>query len=230
MHHFLKISSQSLGLNLTDQQVTKLLNYLDLLCQWNKVYNLCASASYKKMISHHLLDSISVASGVQCKLKKILDVGSGAGLPGIPLAIVEPSCNMVLLECKSKKVSFLRHAVNALNLKNVVVELSRAENYRKSELDLFLNKYNEHNYAEHSGFFDLIVSRAVVSDLAKFVQLTERFCDNTTILVAMKSDPDAFKIGASIAAGYKIIDLKIFDIPGVSNKRCLVIIGNYNVE
>lgn len=229
MHHFLKISSNNLGLNLTDQQATKLLNYLDLLCQWNKVHNLCASASYKKMISYHLLDSISIVSGVSCRCKKILDVGSGAGLPGIPLAIVEPSCSMVLLECKSKKVAFLQHVVNALNLKNVAVELSRVENYLPADVYSGFKNNNITHEVQDAGIFDLVVSRAFASGLTRLVQLTERFCDNTSTIIAMKSDPGAFKVGDVVYKSYKIIDLKIVDIPGVSNKRCLVMIGNYNL-
>lgn len=225
MHEFLKHSSQTLGLNLNDEQITKLLQYLDLLYQWNKTHNLCSRSSYQQMLSYHVLDSLSVVSGANCKSKKILDVGSGAGLPGIPVSIAEPSCSMVLLECKRKKIAFLRHVVHALYLKNTIAELSRVEHYLKVDYGSLANDHDNLNGKKQDLLFDLIISRACVADLTTFVKLTERLLAKKGMLVAMKSDPDGFTIGRVVYESYKIIDLKEFNIPGIKAKRCLVFIS-----
>ena len=138
------------------------------------------------------------------KKKNILDVGTGAGLPGIPLAVVVPSCNITLLDQKIKKITFVRHAVNVLQLSNVSIAAERVERF--------------------TGKFDLIISRAF-SDLQDFVRLSKHLCAKQGILVAMKSDPSFFVVGADCGEGYKIIEVKELKVPGVSAKRSLVIIA-----
>ena len=203
---FLLSNAKQLGLRLTPEQGQKLLQYLELLRKWNKVHNLCAKASFMQMLSYHILDSISVAGSINCENKNILDVGTGAGLPGIPLAIVVPSCKIDLLDSKIKKITFVQHAVNVLDLKNAKVTVSRVEQYFPK------NK------------FDIIISRAF-SALTEYVSACGHLGAKEGVIVAMKSAPDEFKLGADVGLGYKIIEVKNLDIPGVKTKRSLVVVS-----
>jgi 16S rRNA (guanine527-N7)-methyltransferase len=195
-----------LGLTVNQEQGQKLLQYLELLRKWNKVHNLCANASFMHMVSYHILDSISVAGSINCEQKNVLDVGTGAGLPGIPLAIVVPSCKVNLLDSKIKKITFVQHAINVLGLPNTKAIVSRVDQF-------FPNAK-----------FDIIISRAF-AELTEFVTSTGHLCANDGLIVAMKADPDCFTVGAEVGLGYKIIELKKLNIPGVKTKRSLVISG-----
>ena len=198
--------TKQLGLHVTQEQGQKLLQYLELLRKWNNVHNLCAKASFLQMLSYHILDSVSVAGSINCAQKQILDVGTGAGLPGIPLAIVVPSCNVNLLDSKIKKITFVQHAINVLELHNTKVIVSRIEQfYPRSR-------------------FDVIVSRAFAA-ATDFVSAVGHLVAPQGVIVDMKANPDCFTIGADVGLGFKIIDLKKLNIPGVKAKRCLVVSG-----
>ena len=195
-----------LGINLDPQQAEKLLTYLDILRKWNKVYNLCANADFDKMLAYHILDSLSVAVHIDCYNKRILDVGSGAGLPGIPLAILNIAENITLLDSRSKRTVFLTHLIHELQLQNINVELIRVEKYFP-----LIN-------------FDFIISRAF-SDLKTFVKLTHRLLkENNSKIVAMKSDPGEYTIGEEIVEGFRISEIKSFKVPNIQGIRSLVVI------
>ena len=118
----------ALGLILDGQQLARLLGFLDLLARWNRRFNLTAIRDASAMVSHHLLDSLAVAPYLQGE--SVLDLGTGAGLPGLPLAIAEPSRRFWLLDSNGKKVRFVRQAVLELGLSNVEPVQSRIESYR----------------------------------------------------------------------------------------------------
>lgn len=141
----------ALGCPLDDAQADRLLGYLDLLARWNKVYNLTALREPAQMLTHHLLDSLAVLPHVRAG--RLLDVGSGAGLPGIPLALARPGMHVTMLDASNKKASFMQQAIIELGLKNAEALHTRVEDL-KPELP-----------------FDQIVSRAF-SDLSEFVRLT----------------------------------------------------------
>lgn len=205
LREFLNNSSR-LGLSLSEEQAQKLLDYLVLLRKWNKIHNLCAQASLRHMLCYHVLDSISVAGIIDLKNKQCLDVGTGAGLPGLLLAIVEPSCNMVLLDSKIKKITFVNHAIHLLELSNVVAVAERIENFSSQQQ------------------FDVIVSRAF-SSLNDFIKLTQRFSNEKGIVVAMKSDPESFSVGSLIEKTIKILNIHQVNVPGVISKRSLIVCG-----
>lgn len=117
--------AKSLGVALNNEQANKLIDYVALLEKWNKVHNLTAVRDRQKMLSLHLLDSLAVASHIDADY--LLDVGSGGGLPGIPLAIACPNKSVTLLDSSHKKTTFLRQAVIELGLKNVSVVTNRVE-------------------------------------------------------------------------------------------------------
>ncbi|MCH9784302.1 MAG: 16S rRNA (guanine(527)-N(7))-methyltransferase RsmG [Gammaproteobacteria bacterium] len=121
---------QALGVSLNDAQQQALLDYRDLLVKWNRAYNLTAVRDPGEMIQRHLLDSLSVLAHLDDR--DTLDVGTGAGLPGIPLAIARPDLRFVLLDSNGKKTRFVRHARRELGLSNVEVVNTRVEQYRNA--------------------------------------------------------------------------------------------------
>ena len=155
---------ENLGLVLESTQVEQLLHYLQLLQKWNAVYNLTAITQPEAMLSHHLLDSLAIAPYITAQA--YLDVGTGAGLPGIPLAICFPEKKFTLLDSNSKKTSFLLEVVRPCGLKNVAVKHARIE-------------------SENLGTFDGVVSRAF-SSLDAFVRVATPQLKSGGILLAMK--------------------------------------------
>jgi len=160
----------ALGLALPHGGVAKLLAYLALLDKWNRVYNLTAVRDAERMVSHHLLDSLAAVPYVQGgapHLVRLLDVGSGGGLPGIPLAIARPELQVTLIDSIAKKTAFLLQAKAELGLGNLNVVTGRVEDWRPAE------------------GFDVITSRAF-SDLKEFVALTRHLLKPAGRWLAMK--------------------------------------------
>lgn len=151
----LAVGVRELGLSLDPSCLRRLLEYLRLLAKWNRVYNLTAIRDPWLMVPAHLLDSLAVLPFVTGP--RLLDVGSGAGLPGLVLAIADPSLRVTLLDASGKKARFLTQAVIELRLGNVEVVQSRIEDYRP---------------ADAAGRFDTVVSRAF-SELATLLELAE---------------------------------------------------------
>lgn len=142
-----------------------LLNYVALIQKWNKVYNLTAVRDPEKMVVQHLLDSLAVLPHIVGA--RVIDVGTGPGLPGIPLALANPELEVALLDSNHKKTSFLRQACLELGLKNATVVCDRVESWQPTE------KY------------DVVISRAF-SDLSEFANLALHLCKNTGQMLAMK--------------------------------------------
>lgn len=147
-----------------------LLQFLHLLEKWNAAFNLTAVREPEKMVTHHILDALAVRPFL--KPSRIVDVGTGAGIPGIPLAIICPELEFVLVDSNSKKTRFINQAVLELRLANVTAVHSRAEQYRPEQR------------------FDSVVSRAFTS-LAQMLRMTQHLCAPDGIFVAMKGQrPD----------------------------------------
>lgn len=161
--------SAQLGLELSAEQRQKLLDYVALLQKWNKVYNLTAIRDAGQMVSHHILDSLTVLPHLWPG--RWLDVGCGAGLPGLVLAIARPDWSFTLLDSNSKKTSFVQQATIELGLHNVSVRCARVEDMPASE------KY------------DGIISRAF-AETADFVALTRHLLADKGRWAAMKGAPE----------------------------------------
>ncbi len=161
----LRAGIAQMGLSISDTQQQKMLDYLGLLEKWNRAYNLTAVRDPLQMVSRHLLDSLTVVPYI--KGQRVLDVGTGAGLPGIPLAILFPEVQFVLLDSSGKKTRFITQAVAALAIANVEVHNGRVEAYRPEAL------------------FDQIVSRAF-AEIALMVELTAHLLQPDGEWLAMK--------------------------------------------
>lgn len=189
-------------LQMSPAQTSRLMDYLALLQKWNRTYNLTAIREPAKMVSHHLLDSLSIVSHV--KAGRLLDVGTGAGLPGIPLAIARPDIRITMLDSNNKKTAFVQQVVSELALTNARVVNERVETWNQSEK------------------FDAIVSRAF-SSLRDFAEKTGHLLAEEGELLAMKGlQPDEEM--ADLPPGFGIRQVVKLVVPGVDGQRHLVVI------
>ena len=189
----------ALGLGLDAATQARLLQYLELLSKWNAVYSLTAIREPEKMVSHHLLDCLAVLPlllGPQ-----VLDVGSGGGMPGIPLAIVHPEISVTLLDSNHKKTAFLQQAVIDLGLSNVRVVTERVELFQ-------------------GGPFTTITSRAF-SELAEFVKLSGHLLASDGEWAAMKGIYP-FEETARLPADIEVKEILPISVPGLDAERHLV--------
>lgn len=193
-----------LGLSLPPQTQQQLFDYLALLDKWNQVYNLTAVRNPSEMVSQHLLDCLAVAPHVSAVT--ILDVGSGAGLPGIPLALALPHAQVTLLDSSQKKTAFLRQAVIELGLGNVTVECARVETWRAAQP------------------FELVISRAF-SDLAELVTLAGHHLAAGGTLAAMKGVyPHEELAHLPHDSGFRLRRAQALFVPGLRAARHLLLL------
>lgn len=195
-----------LSLELGSGQLQLLLNYLDLVEKWNHSYNLTAVTSPANMISRHLLDSLSLLPHVRGD--NILDIGTGAGLPGIPLAIARPEASILMLDSSGKKVRFLNHVIRALALPNAATVHDRIESYRPVTRP------------------DTITARALAA-LPQIVNWCENLMGPQTRLLAMKGRYPEQELLA-LPAGFMIDEVILLAVPGESSERHLVIVRRDN--
>lgn len=191
----------ALGLDFPFDAQEKLLAFAALLGKWNKVYNLTALRDEEQVISHHLLDSLAVLPHLT-GAKRLADIGSGGGLPGIPLAIVRPELQVALVESNQKKSAFQQQAKIELGLTNVSVHCERVEAWRPAEK------------------CDVVISRAF-SDLAEFVKLSGHLLAEGGALLAMKGVHPYEEI-AQLPAGWRVAEVTPLQVPGVEGARHLV--------
>jgi 16S rRNA (guanine527-N7)-methyltransferase len=192
---------EALHLELSPETQRRLLEYLALIRKWNRVYNLTAVREEQKMISHHLLDSLAVIPHVAAA--SIVDVGSGAGLPGIPLALAMPHSTVTLLEASQKKAAFLRQTAIELGLANVSIVCERAETWRP-----------------HTDFA-AVISRAF-SGLPEYVAVALHLCAKDGVMAAMKGVYPHEEI-AQLPPGVRLRAVIPLDIPGLEAQRHLVL-------
>src|SRR5690606_24919303 len=166
--HELQQGSQKLGLSLTGEALSLLLKYQDALVLWNKAYNLTAIRDPKEMLVKHLLDSLSILKDLP--QGRLLDIGTGGGMPGMIIALCQPERSCVLLDSNGKKIRFLKQFIADLKLKNVVAVQTRVENEES---------------IQELGKFDVITSRAFAS-LTDFVAASQPFMHEQSIIASMK--------------------------------------------
>lgn len=203
----LRAGAKELNVPLADEQFEQLADYVALLAKWNAVYNLTAIRDPRQMVTHHILDSLSIVPHIAAREgRSILDVGSGGGLPGIVLAIALPERSVTLNDIVQKKTAFQAQAKAELKLDNLSVVTGRVENLRPG--------------IEVPGKFDAIVSRAF-AELADFVTLARHLVSERGAIWAMKGvRPDA-EIGR-LPAGARVVDVVRLQVPSLEAERHLV--------
>lgn len=190
---------------LAERQSECLLEYLALLQRWNRVYNLSAVRDPAAMRVQHVADSLAVVPPLRRQLgerpARLLDVGSGAGLPGVVLAVAMPELEVTCVDAVGKKVAFVREVAGALGLGNVHAVHARVEQLRE-------------------GGYDIITSRAFAS-LADFLSLTHHLGGAGTLWLAMKGKIPGDEI-AALPADYSVFHVEQLAVPGLAADRCLV--------
>ena len=186
-----------LNLALETAQIDQLLTYIELIGKWNKAYNLTAVRDIHEMVTTHLLDSLVILPHVNGS--RIADIGTGAGLPGIPLAICRPDWRLSLVDSNSKKTRFVQQAVLELKLSNVEVVHARVENLQPAEP------------------FDVVLCRAFAS-MPDIVRLCRHLLTPSGHILAMKGQTPYEEL-MQIAQVYQVIPLRV---PGIEAERCLV--------
>ena len=189
-----------LGIELSERQAAQLIRLLDELDDWNQRMNLTAIRERGAQITKHLLDSLSIQPFLQGE--RILDVGTGAGFPGLPLAIVNPQRRFTLLDSTAKKLKFIEHAAALLELPNVQTVHTRAENFRPPER------------------FDIVVSRAV-GPIEQFVKWAGHLCVGGGRLLAMKGRDPAAEL-SQLPSGWKVAAIHRLNVPALDEERHLV--------
>jgi 16S rRNA (guanine527-N7)-methyltransferase len=196
----LKQGITDLGEDPHTHPIESYLAYLQELVRWNKAYNLTAHADIEKMITYHLLDSLSVLPYIYGK--RCLDVGTGAGLPGMVLAMARPDIHWVLLDSKSKKVRFLQHIIQIIKPDNVEIIQSRVEDYHVDQA------------------FSTIISRAF-SSLSDFHKITSHIRGIDTQTLAMKGKYPEKELAELVNSDKTLHKLVV---PGLDSERYIIII------
>jgi len=218
-HNILESSLKELGVCFSDTQLKLLKGYLDMVYEHNKKFNLTGTKDREAILVRHILDSVALMkyreelAGISGKGSRVLDVGTGAGLPGIPLSIIMENAMFYLLESSSKKINFLEAVIKEMNLKNTVILKGRAEQLAREK--------------DHREAFDIVVSRAV----AKFnilIELTIPFCRINGKIIFYKSKEAESEVRASkvsvLKLGGRVDNLLEVKVPNLDEFRSFIVV------
>jgi len=183
----------------------KLLAYLELLQRWNSAYNLTAVRDPLQMVYRHLLDSLAIAAYIPDSARRLIDVGTGAGLPGIPLALLYPDQHYTLLDSNGKKTRFLFQVKTALGLDNITIHRERAERWEPRKT------------------YDVVLSRAFAS-LVDMLKVCAHLCSGNGCFLAMKGTWPEQEI-AALAGRCDVRQIHVLRVPGLEEDRHLVELG-----
>lgn len=192
--------AQELGIALDAVQAAALMRLLTELREWNTRFNLTAIREPADMVDKHLLDSLSIQPYLHGR--RIADIGTGAGFPGLPLAVVNPRRQFTLIEATGKKVQFVRHAIEALRIENVEIVQARAETWRPRAP------------------FDSVIARAL-GKLADFIRVAGHLCARDGRMLAMKGREPTAEIEA-LPPGWRVRAVHELKVPGLVAARCVV--------
>jgi len=205
MNELLFDNLSNLNIKINNEQLDILNNYINILLKWNKAYNLTAAKNYKELIFRHILDSVMPQNYINTINKNWLDVGSGAGMPAIILAILNPNKNLTLLDSNGKKTRFLSYIKYNLNLTNIKIIQTRIENFQTIEK------------------FDLIMSRAF-SNLLNFLNLTKKFSHQQTKWLTFKSSNYLDELN-QITTQFKLQNKIKYKLPTCNQAYILILKG-----
>lgn len=196
----LEAGLDAMALSLSSAQRTSLLAYLDLLQKWNRAFNLTAVRDPGQMVTRHLLDSLALIPYLQGK--RLIDVGSGAGLPGLPLAIASPGIEFVLLDSNGKKTRFLEHAKLNLGLDNIEIVRSRVEEFTPAQR------------------FDGVLSRAFAT-LGAMIAACRHLLAPHGEFLAMKGQYPTQEL-ETLESDIRVLSVDTLQVPRLAQERCLV--------
>ena len=194
--------TMEMGLTLDDDQIDRLLALLDLVVEWNQKFNLTAIVEPTAMVQKHLLDSLTVQPWIKGPF--VTDVGTGAGFPGLPLAIVNPDIRFTLVDSIGKKIRFVEHAAKELGLGEVEAVCSRAESMKPAQRAT------------------TVVSRAL-STVPDFVRHAGHLCTHAGRMLAMKGRDPAAEL-AGLPKGWRVDGVARLAVPGLPDERHLVVL------
>jgi 16S rRNA (guanine527-N7)-methyltransferase len=194
--------AKSMGADLTEPDAVRLQQLLDELERWNRTYNLTAITKREEMVTHHLLDSLAINPELQGTT--IADIGTGAGFPGLPLAVLNPERRFTLIDSAGKKIRFVSHVAHALGLTNVQGLQARVESLRPEEP------------------FDTIVTRAF-APLPEMLEKVAPLCGPKTHVLAMKGKWPREEI-AAVPVGWRVVHSRDLVIPGLKEARCVIVL------
>jgi len=196
----------SLGVALADGDAARLLELIEELARWNQSYNLTAIATPAAMVTHHLLDSLAIHPDL--KGPRIADAGTGAGFPGLPLALCNPQRHFTLIDATAKKLRFVAHAVARLGLTNVSAVHARVEALRPAAP------------------FDTVVARAF-APLPRLLPSVATLCGERTRVLAMKGKWPAKEL-AELPPPWRLVDSRELSIPGLHAARCVLTLQRFS--
>jgi 16S rRNA (guanine527-N7)-methyltransferase len=193
----------SLGVTLTDAAATRLIELINELARWNERYNLTGISTPREMITHHLLDSLAVNADLAGE--RVADVGTGAGFPGLPLAVANPQRHFTLIDSTAKKIRFVEHAAQLLELANVTALHARAEQMRPKPP------------------FDTVVARAL-APLPRLLETVAPLCGPRTRVLAMKGKWPEAEL-AALPAAWRVSGSRALAVPGLNAARCVIVLS-----
>ncbi|MBE5968287.1 MAG: 16S rRNA (guanine(527)-N(7))-methyltransferase RsmG [Lachnospiraceae bacterium] len=202
---------KSLDIELSEHQKQQFIHYYEILVEWNKVMNLTAITDFAEVLQKHFIDSLTIVKAINPKNTTIIDVGTGAGFPGIPIKIVFPETKIVLLDSLNKRIKFLNEVIEKLGLKEISTIHGRAEDYGKNP--------------EYREKFDLCVSRAV-ANLSSLSEYCIPFVKKGGCFVSYKSEKASDEMKSAQNAikllGAKIENVTEFNLPDSTMDRTLI--------
>ena len=193
-----------LGLQPKGEQINRLLSYLELVHSWNKTHNLTGTRDRREALIRHLLDCLSIVPHLHGR--RVLDVGSGAGLPAFPIAISCPELEVTSIDSRKKKTEFQIYAAHRLGLENMDIVRARVETYRPAQN------------------FDTLACRAL-SSLVDFAAYAHRLCRPSGRILAMKGSYPAQELADLEGQDVVVLDVVPLTVPGLAAERCLVIMA-----
>ena len=201
--HRLTHDAKRMGVELTEPDATRLLQLLDELEKWNRTYNLTAITRREDMVTHHLLDSLAIHADLQGTT--VADVGTGAGFPGLPLAVLNPQRRFTLIDSAGKKIRFVSHAAHLLGLSNIEGAHARVESLKPEQP------------------FDTVVSRAFAA-LPDMLEKVFPLCGPQTRVLAMKGKLPTEEL-ADIHSGWRVERSREIAVPGLDEARCVIVLS-----
>jgi len=208
LENLLEDGSHELGIDLNTGQAAQFLTYLELIKKWNNKINLTSITEDKEIVVKHFLDSLTVSDFINDG-SQVIDIGTGAGFPGIPLSIVRESLKITVLDSREKKIFFINEVLRELELRNVETAAARAE---------------DSNNGVPRNYFDYVLTRAV-GDIEEVLNLSEPYLNDEGKIILMRGKEGVKEWESSISNKYELSDFRKLNIPGSNFSRVILVIS-----